>query len=321
MASENWLNQDFYKVLGVSEDASDTDIKKAYRKLARKYHPDQHPGDTAAEQKFKEVSEAYDVLSDKKDREEYDQIRQYGAAGFAGAQAGAGGFGGGGQNVHFSSGGQNINLDDLLGGFGGMFGGGGGYGSSGGFSGFQQAPRKGADAEATARITFRDSFTGTLVAVTRPDGTETKVKIPAGIKDGQKLKLRGKGLPGPAGAGDLIVHVQVAKHPLFEREGDDVVVHIPVSLEEAVNGTILEVPSPGEKPVKLRLKPGFPTGNKLRAKGKGFKTKTHTGNLLVIPEVQIPVDLSQEAQEAFDRFVELAPQGDARTEFMQKARQ
>lgn len=333
MASENWLNQDFYKVLGVAEDASEADIKKAYRKMARKYHPDQHPGDTTAEKKFKEISEAYDVLSDKKDREEYDQIRKYGAAGFAGAQGGGypggysssgfsgypGGFGGAQTGGFSQSGGQNINIEDLL---GGMFGGGGsGFGGFGGQSGFQQTPRKGADVEANARISFKDSFNGTTRQVTLPNGKTTKVKIPTGVKDGQKLKLRGKGQEGPGGAGDLIVHVFVDSHPVFEREGNDVLVHVPVSLEEAVEGAVLEVPTPDNKSVKLRLAASAPAGRKMRAKGRGFKTSKAIGNLIVIPEVQLPADLSAEAQEVFEKFVALAPQSNVRDELIRKAAQ
>ncbi|MDO4917489.1 MAG: DnaJ C-terminal domain-containing protein [Rothia sp. (in: high G+C Gram-positive bacteria)] len=330
MASENWLNQDFYKVLGVSEDASDADIKKAYRKLARTYHPDQNPGDETAEKKFKEVSEAYDVLSDKKDREEYDQIRKYGAAGFAGAQGGGfpggfgGGFPGGGQNVNFGqAGGQNINIEDLLGGmFGGGAGGFGGFGGSNfGGGGFQQAPRKGADIEANARISFKDAFNGTERSVTLPTGKTTKIRIPAGVKDGQKLKLRGKGQQGPGGAGDLIVHVFVDSHPVFEREGNDVIVHVPVSLQEAVEGAVLEVPTPDGNSVKLRLAASAPAGRKMRAKGRGFKTSKGTGNLIVIPEVELPTEISAEAQEAFEKFVQLAPQGSVRDELMRKAAQ
>lgn len=322
MASENWLNQDFYKVLGVAEDASDADIKKAYRKMARKYHPDQHPGDAAAEKKFKEVSEAYDVLSDKKEREEYDQIRKYGAAGFAGQggfPGGAGGFPGGfpGGAGGFSGGGQYINVEDLL---GGLFGGGtGGFGGQGGFGGFQQAPRKGADVEATASISFKDSFHGTTLSVSNPDGGSTKVRIPAGVKDGQKLRMRGKGQHGPGGNGDLIVKVQMSSHPVFERDGNDVVVHVPVTLAEAVEGAVLEVPTPEGKNVKLRLQGAAPAGQKLRAKGRGFKTSKGTGNLIVIPEVELPQNLSEEALEAFKKFAELAPQGDVRADVMAQA--
>ncbi len=325
MASENWLNQDFYKVLGVSEAASDADIKKAYRKLARKYHPDQHPGDQSAEKKFKEISEAYDVLSDPKDRKEYDQLRQYGAAGFAAGADGRQGFPGGftgfsGPNLHFSAksgGAGNINLEDLL---GGMFSGSSSSSfSQSGFGGFSQPPAKGSDAQAKLSISFEDSFTGTTVSLTRPDGNQTSLRVPAGVRDGQKLKLRGKGFAGPGGPGDLIATVQVSRHPVFERDGDDLLVHLPVSLQEAMLGAVLQVPLPDGQSLKMRLKPGLPVGNKLRAKGKGFSSKKHTGNLLVIPEVQLPKDLSAQAREAFDRFVELAPQGDVRADLLKKA--
>ncbi|SLE32122.1 Chaperone protein DnaJ [Mycobacteroides abscessus subsp. bolletii] len=337
MASENWLNTDFYKVLGVSETASDADIKKAYRKLARKYHPDQNPGDAAAEKKFKEISEANDVLSDKKQREEYDQVRKYGAAGFGGGfPGGAGGFPGGGfpggaGNFSYSTGGgsQGINIEDLL---GGMFGGGmGGSSSRGGFSGgmgggfpggsgaFQQSAPKGEDATTSARISLKQAYEGAEVSVFRPGGSQTTARLPQGVKDGQKVRLRGKGHSGPGGAGDLLVTVRVDAHPIFEREDDNVLVRVPVTLEEAVNGTILEVPTLDGKSVRLRLPAGSPTGRKLRAKGRGFVTKKGTGDMLVIPEVQVPTDLTDEAQAALSRFLELAPQGNPREELFKKA--
>lgn len=337
MASENWLNTDFYKVLGVSETASDADIKKAYRKLARKYHPDQNPGDAAAEKKFKEISEANDVLSDKKQREEYDQVRKYGAAGFGGGfPGGAGGFPGGGfpggaGNFSYSTGGgsQGINIEDLL---GGMFGGGmGGSSSRGGFSGgmgggfpggsgaFQQSAPKGEDATTSARISLKQAYEGAEVSVFRPGGSQTTARLPQGVKDGQKVRLRGKGHAGPGGAGNLLVTVRVDAHPIFEREGDNVLVHVPVTLEEAVNGTILEVPTLDGKSVRLRLPAGSPTGRKLRAKGRGFVTKKGTGDMLVIPEVQVPTNLTDEAQAALSRFLELAPQGNPREELFKKA--
>jgi len=332
MASENWLNTDFYKVLGVSETASDADIKKAYRKLARKYHPDQNPGDAAAEKKFKEISEANDVLSDKKQREEYDQVRKYGAAGFGGGfPGGAGGFPGGAGNFSYSTGGgsQGINIEDLL---GGMFGGGmGGSSSRGGFSGgmgggfpggsgaFQQSAPKGEDATTSARISLKQAYEGAEVSVFRPGGSQTTARLPQGVKDGQKVRLRGKGHSGPGGAGDLLVTVRVDAHPIFEREDDNVLVRVPVTLEEAVNGTILEVPTLDGKSVRLRLPAGSPTGRKLRAKGRGFVTKKGTGDMLVIPEVQVPTDLTDEAQAALSRFLELAPQGNPREELFKKA--
>lgn len=320
MASENWLNQDFYKVLGVSEGSSEADIKKAYRKLARKYHPDQNPGDTAAEKKFKEVSEAYDVLSDPKQKEEYDQIRKYGAAGFPGA--GGAGFPGG-FNMNFgggAGGGAGINIEDLL---GGMFGGGAGFGGAGasaGFpgGGFSQPAPKGQDIATSARISLKQAYEGAEVSVFLPGGSQTQVRLPRGVKDGQKIRARGKGQPGAGGAGDLIVTVRVDVHPVFEREGDNLLVKLPVTLQEAIQGGILEVPTLEGKTVKLRLAPGA-SNRKLRAKGRGFVTKQGTGDLLVQPEVQLPTDLTPQATEALEAFLALAPQANPRADLLDQA--
>ena len=325
MASENWITDDFYKALGVSEDASENDIKKAYRKLSRKYHPDLNPGDAAAEKKFKEISEAYDVLSDKKQREEYDQIRRYGAAGM-------GGFGGGGYTGYpgadafggFSNGGAGINIDDLL---GGLFGGGaggsrrsagftsadfGGMGG-GGFGGAQHAAPE--ESTTSTRISLAQAYTGATVTVFLPDGSHTEARIPAGIKDGQKVRLRGKGLRG----GDLKVTVRVSEDSVYSREGNNLILRAPVTLAEAVDGAVIEVPLPDASTVKLRLAPGQ-VGRRLRAKGRGFKAKGGDGDLLVIPEIVLPTELSAEAQEAFDKFVKLVPQEDPRKDLLKKAK-
>ena len=329
MASENWITDDFYKALGVSEDASESDIKKAYRKLSRKYHPDLNPGDAAAEKKFKEISEAYDVLSDKKQREEYDQIRRYGAAGM-----GAGGFGGGytGYPGADAFGGfrggtsANINIDDLLGGlFGGSaggsrrsagftsadFGGMGGMGSS--FGGAQHAAPE--ESTTSTRISLAQAYTGATVTVFLPDGSHTEARIPAGIKDGQKVRLRGKGLHG----GDLKVTVRVSEDSVYSREGNNLILRAPVTLAEAVDGAVIEVPLPDASTVKLRLAPGQ-VGRRLRAKGRGFKAKGGDGDLLVIPEIVLPTELSAEAQEAFDQFVKLAPQENPRKDLLKKVK-
>lgn len=325
MASENWLTDDFYKALGVSEDASESDIKKAYRKLSRKYHPDLNPGDAAAEKKFKEISEAYDVLSDKKQREEYDQIRRYGASGM-------GGFGGGSYTGYpgadafggFSNGGAGINIDDLLGGlFGGSVGGSrrsagftsadfGGMGG-GGFGGAQHAAPE--ESTTSTRISLAQAYTGATVTVFLPDGSHTEARIPAGIKDGQKVRLRGKGLRG----GDLKVTVRVSDDSVYSREGNNLIMRAPVTLAEAVDGAVIEVPLPDASTVKLRLAPGQ-VGRRLRAKGRGFKAKGGDGDLLVIPEIVLPTELSAEAQEAFDKFVKLAPQENPRKDLLKKAK-
>lgn len=328
MASENWLTDDFYKTLGVSEDASESDIKKAYRKLSRKYHPDLNPDDKQAEKKFKEISEAYDVLSDKKQREEYDQIRRYGASGMGagGFGAGAGGFGGGnGYTTFTTSGGAGINIDDLLGGlFGGSAGGSrrrsagftsadfGGMGS-GGFGGAQHAAPK--ESTTSTRITLAQAYTGANVTVFLPDGSHTEARIPAGIKDGQKVRLRGKGLHGT----DLKVTVRVSDDSVYSREGNNLIMRAPVTLAEAVDGAVIEVPLPDASTVKLRLAPGQ-VGRRLRAKGRGFKAKGGDGDLMVIPEIVLPTKLSAEAQEAFDQFVKLAPQDDPRKDLLKKAK-
>ena len=325
MASENWITDDFYRALGVSEDASESDIKKAYRKLSRKYHPDLNPGDAAAEKKFKEISEAYDVLSDKKQREEYDQIRRYGAAGmgaggFSSGYPGADAFGGfrGGTST-------NINIDDLLGGlFGGSTGGSrrrsagftsadfGGMGG-GGFGGAQHAAPE--ESTTSTRISLAQAYTGANVTVFLPDGSHTEARIPAGIKDGQKVRLRGKGLRG----GDLKVTVRVSDDSVYSREGNNLIMRAPVTLAEAVDGAVIEVPLPDASTVKLRLAPGQ-VGRRLRAKGRGFKAKGGDGDLLVIPEIVLPTELSAEAQEAFDKFVKLAPQENPRKDLLKKAK-
>ena len=330
MASENWLTDDFYKALGVSEDASESDIKKAYRKLSRKYHPDLNPGDAAAEKKFKEISEAYDVLSDKKQREEYDQIRRYGASGMGGF--GGGGFGGSSYTGYpgadafggFSNGGAGINIDDLLGGlFGGSAGGSrrsagftsadfGGMGG-GGFGSAQHAAPE--ESTTSTRISLAQAYTGATVTVFLPDGSHTEARIPAGIKDGQKVRLRGKGLRG----GDLKVTVRVSDDSVYSREGNNLILRAPVTLAEAVDGAVIEVPLPDASTVKLRLAPGQ-VGRRLRAKGRGFKAKGGDGDLLVIPEIVLPTELSAEAQEAFDKFVKLAPQENPRKDLLKKAK-
>ena len=336
MASENWITDDFYKALGVSEDASESDIKKAYRKLSRKYHPDLNPGDAAAEKKFKEISEAYDVLSDKKQREEYDQIRRYGAAGMGAGGFGAGGFSGGYPGADAFGGfrggtSANINIDDLLGGlFGGSTGGsrrrsagftsadfggmGSGFGNMGSdFGGAQHAAPE--ESTTSTRISLAQAYTGATVTVFLPDGSHTEARIPAGIKDGQKVRLRGKGLHGA----DLKVTVRVSDDSVYSREENNLIMRAPVTLAEAVDGAVIEVPLPDNTTVKLRLAPGQ-VGRRLRAKGRGFKTKNGKGDLLVIPEVVLPTKLSDEAQKAFEEFVKLAPQENPRKDLLKKAK-
>ncbi len=338
MASQDWFEKDFYAILGVPADADAAAIKKAYRKLARKLHPDQNPGDTGSEKRFKEIGEAYAVLSAPEERKQYDAIRSMsrggarftsggpegGGAGFedvfsnlfGGAGSGAGGRGG---NVRFNTGGGGgqPNLEDLL---GGMFGQGqqgyGGYGAAAG-------PRRGADIEARTTLSFRDAVQGSTVTLGATDGTKITARIPAGVKDGQKIRLRGKGSPGDQGApaGDLMLTVAVRAHPVFGRDGDNLTVDLPVTFAEAALGATVAVPTLNGEPVKVRIAAGTPNGRVLRVRGRGIETKKHTGDLLAKVSVAVPQRLSDKAREAVE--VLRAEEGDAdpRADVFARARQ
>jgi molecular chaperone DnaJ len=326
VASQDWFDKDFYKVLGVSKDVSDADLKKTYRKLARKYHPDSNPGDAAAEAKFKEISEAYSVLSDPEERKEYDQIRAMGSgarftAPGSGAQGGfddvfGGMFGqGGGQRYTFQQGGD---FDDV---FGGLFGNGRFGTTTGGFRGYG-GPTRGRDVTAHTTIDFLTATRGETITLQASDGKPIKVKIPAGVSDGQKIKLRGKGQPSPDGgeAGDIVLTVSVRKHPVFERDGLNLRVNVPVTFTEAALGATIEVPTLGGDPVKLKVAPGTPSGRVLRVKGRGVTTSKGTGDLLAEIQVAVPAHLDEEAREALERFRAVEPSENPRSELLAKAR-
>ena len=327
MASQDWFDKDFYKVLGVSKDVSEADLKKTYRKLARKYHPDSNPGDAAAEAKFKEISEAYSVLSDPEERKEYDQIRAMGSgARFTAPGGGAGGggfddvfggmFGQGGQSGYtFQQGG---NFDDV---FGGLFGNGRFGTTTGGYRGYG-GPTRGRDVTAHTTIDFLTATKGETITLQASDGKPIKVKIPAGVADGQKIKLRGKGQPSPDGgeAGDIVLTVTVRKHPVFERDGLNLRVNVPVTFTEAALGATIEVPTLGGDPVKLRVAPGTPSGRVLRVKGRGVQTAKGTGDLLAVVQVAVPSHLSGEAKEALEAFAAKLPDENPRDDLLAKAR-
>ncbi|QGN58735.1 DnaJ C-terminal domain-containing protein [Nostocoides sp. HKS02] len=315
MASQDWFEKDFYAILGVPQDADAGAIKKAYRKLARQYHPDQNPGDSAAEQRFKEIGEANSVLSDPEQRREYDAVRQMARGGARFTAGGPGGqgnggfedifstmFGGGGgagPRVRYSTagGGAQPDLEDIL---GGMFGAGGGP-AYGGF-GSTRGPRKGADLTARTSLSFRDAVTGATVTLGTADGGQITTRIPAGVKDGQKIRLRGKGQPGDAGApaGDLILTVSVESHPVFAREGDNLTLELPVTFAEAALGATVAVPTLDGKPVKVRIAPGTPSGRVLRVKGRGVPRPDKPGDLLAKVAVIVPQRLSDEARAAVE---------------------
>jgi molecular chaperone DnaJ len=322
MASQDWFDKDFYKVLGVSKDVSDAELKKTYRKLARQYHPDSNPGDPKAEAKFKEISEANSVLSDPELRREYDQVRAMGG----GARFSAGGrpgqpggfedvfggmFGGGAGGARQPRGGASY--DDL---FGGMFG-----TSSGGFGGFG-GPTRGRDLTTTVTLDFLTAIQGDTVKLEQSNGRTINVKIPQGVSDGQKIKLKGKGESSHDGGqpGDLVLTVTVRKHPVFEREGLNLRVDVPVTFVEAVLGATIEVPTLGGDVVKLRVAPGTPSGRVLRVKGRGVTTPKGVGDLLATVEVAVPSHLPADALSALEAFAAAMPPENPRTEMLDRAK-
>ena len=336
MASQDWIDKDFYAILGVSKDASESDIKKAYRKLARKHHPDQNPGDAEAERRFKEITEANTVLSDPKQRQEYDAIRAMGGGArfTAPGGGGTGGFedvfgdlftGGRGGGTRFSTGGAGgPDLSDLFGAFtgggaGGFGAGQGGFGGFGGQSGFgQPAPSKGADRTATTTISFRGAMQGTTVSLRAADGEVVEVRIPAGIRDGQKVRARGKGSHGTAGRGDLMVTVQVREHAFFRRDGDDLRITVPVSFAEAALGATVSVPTlDGE--VRVKVPAGSSSGKVLRLKGRGVPAKKKAGDLFVELQVAVPAELSDEARAAVEAYAAATEGVDVRADLAKQA--
>ncbi|MEE2524091.1 DnaJ C-terminal domain-containing protein [Pseudarthrobacter sp. J75] len=324
MASQDWVDKDFYKILGVAKDASDADIKKAYRKLAREHHPDTNSGNTASEKKFKDISEAYSVLSDPEERQQYDAIRAMGGgARFApgGAGAGNGGFedlfGGlftGNTGRH--AGGFNPSSGGIPPEFADLFGGGFGAGPAG----YQRTPQKGADRTATTSISFAGSIRGTTIGLREPNGEVIDVRVPAGIKDGQKVRVRGKGQPGAAGNGDLMVQVSVKPHPFYTRDGDNLRIHVPVTFAEAALGAEIEVPTFDGEHVRVRVPAGTPSGRTLRVKGHGVKTSKGTGDLLVTIDVAVPGNLNKAAEEAVKAFAEATADANVREGLAAKAR-
>ena len=353
-----WFEKDYYRVLGVSDSASAKEIKTAYRKLSREYHPDANPGDAAAEERFKEVSAAYDVVGNAERRKEYDEVRRLGpaAAGFPG------GGGGGPGGFSFQDAGD---LGDLL---GGLFGRGGRGGPRGGGRG----PHRGQDLETELHLSFDDAVNGITTAVhltsdaachtchgsgaapgsapsrcgscggqgvvsdnqglfsfsspcpvcggrgvtiddpcptCRGTGVErrpreVKVRVPAGVDDGQRIRLKGRGGPGQNGGphGDLYVVVRVSAHPLFQRKGRDLTLTVPITFPEATLGADIDVPTLEGGSVRLRIPAGTRSGRTFRVKGKGVRTPKGTGDLLASVEVAVPSKLSSAERKALEAY-------------------
>ncbi|MER8024718.1 DnaJ C-terminal domain-containing protein [Glutamicibacter protophormiae] len=322
MASQDWIDKDFYAILGVSKDATDADIKKAYRKLARKYHPDTNAGDATAEQKFKDITEANSVLSDKEEREQYDAIRAMGSGArfSAGGPGGAPGGGAGFEDIFsnlFGGGGGGARQRGGQPDFSDLFGGAGGFG---GFGGQSAPPRKGADRTANTSISFAGSINGTKIGLREPSGEVIDVRIPAGIKDGQSVRVRGRGQAGAAGNGDLIVKVKVTEHPFFKREDNNIRVHVPVTFDEAALGAKIHVPTLDGEQVAVKVPAGSNSGRTLRLKGRGVKTSKATGDLLIVLDVVIPQNLSEAAKKAVEDFAAATQDEDPRTGLAAKAK-
>ncbi|MFD3328739.1 molecular chaperone DnaJ [Streptomyces sp. NPDC058701] len=398
MNTKDFVEKDYYKVLGVPKDATEAEIKKAYRKLAREFHPDANKGDASAEGRFKEISEANDVLGDPKKRKEYDEARALFGNGALFDRGGRPGPGGGGS--------FNFDLGDLFGGQqpqpggpGGGFGGGlgdvfGGLfnrGGAGAGAGTRTQPRRGQDIESEVTLSFTEAVDGATVPlrmssqapckacsgtgdkngtprvcptcvgtgqVSRGSGggfsltdpcadckgrgliaehpcdickgsgrarssRTMQVRIPAGVSDGQRIRLRGKGAPGERGGpgGDLYVVVHVDAHPVFGRRDDNLTVTVPVTFAEAALGADIKVPTLNGPSVTLKLPPGTPGGRTMRARGKGAVRKDGTrGDLLVTVEVAVPAELSDEAREALEKYREATGSEDPRSALFESAK-
>ncbi|MFJ7592715.1 molecular chaperone DnaJ [Streptomyces sp. NPDC097617] len=391
MSTKDFVEKDYYKVLGVPKDATEAEIKKAYRKLAREFHPDANKGDASAEERFKEISEANDILGDAKKRKEYDEARAlFGNGGFRPGPGGGGSFNfdlgdlfGGQQQGAGQAGGFGGGLGDV---FGGLFNRGGGPGT-----GTRTQPRRGQDIESEVTLSFTEAVDGATVPlrmssqapckacsgtgdkngtprvcptcvgtgqVSRGSGggfsltdpcadckgrgliAETpcdvckgsgrarssrtmQVRIPAGVSDGQRIRLRGKGAPGERGGpgGDLYVVVHVGTHPVFGRKDDNLTVTVPVTFAEAALGADIKVPTLNGPSVTLKLPPGTPNGRTMRARGKGALRKDGTrGDLLVTVEVAVPTELSDKAREALEMYREATEPQDPRSALFESAK-
>ncbi|MDE0654461.1 MAG: DnaJ domain-containing protein [bacterium] len=293
---QEWLQKDYYRVLGVSPEAPQDEITKAYRSLARHLHPDRNPDDARAEERFKEVSAAYDVIGDTDKRAQYDEIRRLAGSGNPFVAPGPGGS----HSFQFSG---ADGIGDLL---ANLFG--SGAGPFGGAPGAHR-PQRGADHQAQISLSFSEAVNGVTSEVAlgeRSERRNTKVRIPAGVADGQRIRLRGKGGSGANGGppGDLYVIVRVGDDPLFGRDGDHLTLTVPVSFSEAALGARIAVPTFEGEAVTLRLPAGTRSGRTLRVRGRGVKTDRGTGDLLVTVEVVVPKKLNAAQRRALESFDE-----------------
>jgi len=302
--------EDYYKILGVSRSASASEIKKAYRKLAQKYHPDLAEDKEKAKKEFQKLQQAYDVLKDPEKREKYDQF----GPGFE--KMGGHPFGGGGAEVDFgqffggggagprpgAGGGGGFGFEDIFRQFAGGGGGGGPQGGGfGGFGGGPRGPAPGNDVSMNTSIPFNTAILGgeSSVNISRNGKHQTiKVKIPQGIESGKKIRLKGQGEPSPNGgpAGDLLLEIHVASHPHFRRPGDNLLITLPITISEAILGAKVDLPTP-KGTVTVSVPPGASSGQKLRLRGLGVSSKSGDGDLVVELSIQVPKDCDEQSKE------------------------
>jgi curved DNA-binding protein len=298
------MPQDLYELLGVSRSASEDEIQKAYRKLARQWHPDRNPGDKAAEEKFKDIAAAYEILSDKQKRAQYDQFGAVGGPGGGGPEGFH--FGGGGGPGGFTS---NIDPETAQRLFGDLFGGGSPFGGMGGLGdlfgggGARQSrsrkPRKPPEVTASVDIPFERAAVGGSIGLNVGDKA-IDLKIPAGIKDGQTMRLGGQ---GPDGA-DLLLTIHIQEDPNFRREDDDLILTVPLSLGEAILGGKIDVPTLDGGKLTVTIKPGTSSGTRMRIRGQGIKG----GDLYIEAKVVVPAPADTQSRELIEEFVKLNPQ-------------
>jgi molecular chaperone DnaJ len=302
VAAKDLYEKDYYQILGVTKSADSAAIKKQYRKLARELHPDKTKGDKKLEDRFKAVSEAYDILSDDKKRREYDDAREAFKSGRVPPNM---------------QGGQGFNGGD----FTDMFGPGGDIFSSL-FGGARQ--RHGADLQTEASILFKDAIYGTELNLRlQPQGSAAMnitTRVPAGIKDGAKIKIKGRGAPGAAGPGDLYVTVHVTPHPVFSRKDDNIHLTLPVTFAEATLGADIKVPTLDGDEVTVRIAPGTPSGRTLRVKGRGVKKSSQTGDLMITIDVRVPQRVEGAAKKAIEEFAKATQDFDPRSDLNAKAK-
>lgn len=285
---------DPYSILGIARSASEKDIKSAYRKLAKEFHPDRNQDNPKAAERFSEITRAYDLLSDKDKRARFDRgeidIDGNPAMGFGYGAGPGGGFGGNGQRGFRADGfegfgGEGPDLGDI---FEGLFGGRGGMGAGMGGGPRGRAAPRGASVQYKLGVSLPDAATRATQRITLADGKTIDLKLPAGVEDGTQMRLAGKGEPGPGGNGDAIVTILLQPHPFFRRDGDNLRLDLPVTLDEAVNGAKVKVPT-AEGAVMLTVAPGSSSGKTLRLKDRGFSRKDGTrGDQLVTLEIQLP---------------------------------